>query len=391
MRIGFKQIVAVMTFGVALMGCSSSDEPKIAELQPIQEKFTPQVSWESSVDDGIGEFFSRLSPVIKDDVIYAASREGIVHAYSLKDGDELWDLDVREDTSFFEDVKSARLSGGLTYAFDKLVVGTENGEVIAIDPKEKKVLWKAEVPGEVNTPVAAGGGLFYVNTNSGKLLALHPDAGEKRWEIDFPAPPLSVRGASKPLFSNGGVLLGTASGKVTVVIADKGLQAWEQSIGKRDGATDLERLADVDASPLILGNNLYIVGYNGDLVSLEVNSGRVIWKRDYKSYLNLAGAENTLFLTNTKGHIVAVDRRTGTELWTQKQLFNRSLTAPVILNNYIIVGDFEGYWHWLDKASGEIFARKEIDSSGAYIEPIIDNGMLYIQSRDGTLSAVKTQ
>ena len=69
---------------------------------------------------------------------------------------------------------------------------------------------------------------------------------------------------------------------------------------------------------------------------------------------------------------------------------NRDVTAPVEVKGYIVVGDYEGYLHWLDSTTGEIVSRHELDSSGTHVAPIVYEDILYSQARNGDLQAIQT-
>lgn len=388
---------------LAVVGCESNDEVTehtIAEIKPITAKYEVDVNWQESAGAGSGSFFSNLSPAIVGDTVFAASRAGDVYAFNKADGDLIWSSDVRKEPPTlwtaltFKTVKPAKLSGGITAAYDNLYLGTEEGEVIALSQKDGQVVWRSEVKGEVIAAPAAGEGWIAVTTGSGQVAALHPDTGEVRWTSQTDVPALSLRGTSSPTIANGGVLVGTATGKVSVILLEKGIPAWEQAVGSSKGSTELERLSDVDASPLVHGSSVYTIAYNGDLVALDMMSGRVKWKREYSSYRNLTLDKNTLFLTDSKGTISAVDAISGTERWSLSELKNRRLSQPVVFKNTVVAADFEGYVHFVDIASGELVARYQytngwIDGDeGVQAKMTVSDDVLYIQTRDGEVSAL---
>ncbi len=53
----------------------------------------------------------------------------------------------------------------------------------------------------------------------------------------------------------------------------------------------------------------------------------------------------------------------------------------------VIVGDFEGYLHWLDKATGDFAARVEVEEDPILTKPIVANGILFAYSSGGKLAA----
>ena len=126
------------------------------------------------------------------------------------------------------------------------------------------------------------------------------------------------------------------------------------------------------------------------MVAIELKSGRILWKRQYSSYRQIAVYRNDIYITNTRGHIYALNRIDGIERWSNVELTNRSVTGPAVVDDYVVVGDFEGYLHWLNQETGEIVSRHQIDSSGIYSTPTVVDDVMYSQSRDGDLQVIIT-
>ncbi|MFY8273518.1 outer membrane protein assembly factor BamB [Pseudoalteromonas sp. SSDWG2] len=375
-----------------LAGCSSNDEDELV-LPEINNQFETQVIWQESVGDGVAHYFSRLQPALYKDQVFVASRDGTVEALSLESGDSLWRTDVREDQGFWfwGSEQNAKLSGGILQAYGKLFIGSEHGEIVALDRETGELAWRKNVPGEVLSRPAAGDGLIYVNLSSGKLLALHPDTGEERWNYEQEVPPLTLRGSSSPAVANGGVLVGEETGKLTVLISDSGFAAWQADVAQPKGASEFERLVDVDTEPKVSGPLVYTLAYNGNLAAVDIRSGNVAWKREYSSYREFSIVGNSIYVVDSDGVIYALDKSSGIERWSQAGLRGWYITGPAVLGDFLAVGDQEGNLHWLDINSGELVARHEFDSSGFYVEPMVADDRLIIVTRDGEVSAVKAQ
>lgn len=164
---------------------------------------------------------------------------------------------------------------------------------------------------------------------------------------------------------------------------------WQQPIGSPKGSTEIDRLVDVDASPVIAGERLFAVGYNGNLVSIDLRTGQPAWKRSYSSANNFIVAGNQVYLITDKDHVVAVDARSGTEIWQNKDLEYRLLSSPVVIDGSVVVGDSEGYLHWLDPYTGEFTAQQKIDDSGIAIPPVkVSDGYLVV-TRDGQINKMQ--
>ncbi len=379
----FGQVLFSTVLISGLTACSSEEDTVIMAPVPlVSSQFSPDSEWRASIGNGVGQYFSKLNPVLAYEKIFIAGRDGEVKALDPVNGTTIWKADLETDVI-------AKLSGGVTASYGKLFLGTENGEVIALDAESGELLWRQEVPGEVLASPVTENDLVMVNTGRGILVALDTDSGEQRWTISTEVPNLTLRGESAPATVSGGVFWGTANGRLAAAIAERGQLIWQQPISIPKGATEIDRLVDVDSSPLILGSTLYTVGYNGQLVAIDLRSGAPIWKRNYSSAMDMATNASRLFLITDNDHIVAVDIRSGTEIWLNKRLENRLLTAPKIIDNYLVVGDTEGYLHWLDTNSGEFVAQQFVDDSGFAVGPLQLNDGYVITTRDGSVRKLK--
>ncbi|WP_206483595.1 outer membrane protein assembly factor BamB [Thalassotalea sp. G2M2-11] len=392
-----KKLFVTCFLTAGLMACSSTedeiDETEPVELTEITEKFQPQVLWEASVDDGVGHYYSRLSPIVAYDKVFSASREGDAFAFDRVTGKELWHADLRKENpngGFWASKKPALLAGGPVAGINKVFIGSENGQVVALSADDGTIEWQAKIKGEVIASPAIDAGTLVVNSASGVIKAFNASNGEELWSVEQEVPPLTLRGISAPAMAAGGVIIGSADGSLTVYIVDNGQQGWTAEVGEATGSTELQRVIDIDSQPLIYGDKVYAISSRGHFVAVDLRSGRTLWKRQYSSFRKIAVSGNTLFITDVKGHVYAVDRINGLEKWSQLSLTNRGVTGAAVVNDYVVVGDYEGYLHWLDQETGEIVARHLVDGSGIHSTPVVEDNVLYAQSRDGDLQAIKT-
>lgn len=371
-----KVLLSATVLGV-LAGCAGEEDTIImAPVPQVSSEFTPSSNWNASAGNGVGHYFSKLSPEYAYDKVFVASRNGLVKALDPENGKQIWQTDLEEEVS-------ARLSGGLTAAYSKVFIGSENGQVIALNEATGDIEWRVEVDGEVLANPVADNNFVIVHTSRGMLIALDQQDGEEKWTISTEVPNLTLRGDSAPATISGGVFWGTANGRLAAAIVERGQLIWQQPIGTPRGATEIDRLVDVDASPIILGGRLYIVGINGNLTAIDLRTGEAAWKRKYSSATDMASDASRLFVVTDKDHLAAVDIRSGTELWSNDQLEYRMLTAPVIINRYLVVGDTEGYLHWIDRVSGEFVAQQFINDSGFSVPPIAVEDGYVIMTRNG--------
>lgn len=391
-----KNLLVIVLLSISLVSCSSKDEDPdliVAELTELENQFDVEVLWDRSVGDGVENYFSRIKPIVAYDKVYSASRMGDVIAFEKESGEEIWHTDLSDlnnERSFWDSRTSALVAGGPISGLNKIFLGTENGDVFALDADTGEVVWQAKIKGEVITQPVIESGILVVNSASGILKAFDANTGEDLWKVERDVPALTLRGISTPVAASGGVIVGSGKGELNVYMIEKGQAGWLTEIGEATGSTELQRVIDVDSAPVVFGDKIYAISARGNLVAIELNSGRILWKRKYSSYRQISVYRNNIFITNVRGQVYALNRINGIERWSNYTLKNRDVTGPAVVDGYVVVGDYEGYLHWLDQDTGEIVSRHEVDSSGIHSTPTVVDGVLYSQSRDGDLQAIIT-
>ncbi|MGP1956665.1 MAG: outer membrane protein assembly factor BamB [Arsenophonus sp. NC-PE1-MAG3] len=390
------QLIRTLLVGLSvvtlLMACSTEkDSIIISHLPEVKNKFIPSIIWHRSIGDGSGEFYSKLSPAYDNFVIYAADRKGTVKAINIDSGDMLWSIDLSQQVGFFTGNLPALLSSGLTVSENKLFLGTENGKVIALNKINGKIEWETDVSGEALSQPVVSDGLVLIHTSNGVLQALDPQTGQNKWSINLDTSKLSIRGKSSPATAYGIAIVGSGGGRITAIILDQGRIAWQQYISQIRSATEIDRLHDVNITPVIDTNSstIFAIAYNGDLVAMDMHSSQIIWKRDLGTVNDIIVANDIIYLVDQNDRVLAVRKNDGITSWTQDALLHRNLTAPIIYNGYLVVGDGEGYLHWLDTQNGHFVAQNKINNLGLHSHPIIASDKLLIQAKDGTVYLIK--
>ncbi|WP_313437507.1 outer membrane protein assembly factor BamB [Atlantibacter hermannii] len=375
-----------------LSGCSlfngEEDVVKMSPLPTVENQFNPQTAWSTSVGNGIGDFYSNLHPAFQDGTVYAADRRGTVKAVSLADGKEEWSVDLSEKTGFLSANRSALLSGGVTAAGGHIFVGSEKAQVYALNSADGAIVWQTKVAGEALSRPVVSDGLVLIHTSNGMLQALNESDGAVKWTVNLDMPSLSLRGESAPTTAFGAAIVGGDNGRVSAVLMQQGQMIWQQRISQATGATEIDRLSDVDTTPVVVDNVVYALAYNGNLTALDLRSGQIMWKRELGSVSDFVIDGGRIYLVDQTDRVLALSVEGGVTLWTQTALQYRNLTSPVLYNGNLVVGDSEGYMHWMDTSDGRFVAQQKVDGSGFQTEPVVANDKLLIQAKDGTLYAI---
>jgi outer membrane protein assembly factor BamB len=372
-----------MAFGLLavlfVVACSKDkqiDQP--AKLTPLPSpSLLVKHVWSASVGDS-KEAALRLSlgASVADNRVYAAGHKGDVVALDLTSGHVVWRARTK-----------APLSGGTAASSDLVVVGSSDGQLFAFDAATGHNRWKVRLNGEVLAPAAISPKLIAVRTVDGKLHALNPEDGRELWTQDQQVPRLSLRGTASPVISGDVVLSGFDNGKVMAVNAGDGSVQWEATVTPPHGRTELERLSDIDSAVRVSGHDVYAVGFQGKVAMLALDTGQIWWSHESSSYHGLTFDDDTLYVADADGELVALKARTGAEVWRQNALLHRGLSAPAIMDDAIVVADFQGYVHFLDKASGALAAR--VPSGGVRVStpPVVAGNMVVVINDKGHINA----
>jgi len=223
-------------------------------------------------------------------------------------------------------------------------------------------------------------------TVDGKLYGLAAKDGTQRWVTDQPVPKLTLRGTSSPVITGDYVVAGFDNGRLMAVTVGGGSTAWDVAVTQARGTSELQRLIDIDAPPVVDLDELYVVAFQGHLERLSRDSGREIWSHDLSSYRGLALDSVGVLVTTADGDVVKLDRAGGAERWRQKGLARHMLTAPVVQGDTLAVGDAQGFIHWLSLEDGAFQARVKVGAA-LNAAPLLASGLLIVQTDKGVIEA----
>ncbi|WP_409306561.1 outer membrane protein assembly factor BamB [Pectobacterium sp. B1J-3] len=387
-----RKTLLVGLVSVALLsGCSlfnsEEDVVTMSPLPKVENQFTPTKVWSRSVGGGIGEFYSNLHPAWQDSRVFAADRRGTVKALDLNDGKEIWQADLSEKAGFLSRNNPALLSGGVSVSGNHVYVGSERAQVFALNAEDGTPVWQTNVAGEALSRPVISDGVVLIHTSNGMLQALNEADGAIKWSVNLDMPTLSLRGESAPVAAFGAAIVGGDNGRVNAVLINQGQLIWQQRISQPSGATEIDRLNDVDTTPVVAGEVVYALGYNGNMTALDLRSGQILWKRELGSVHDFIVDGDRIYLVDQDDRIVALNTNGGVNLWRQSDLLHRGLTAPVLFNGYLVVGDTEGYLHWLNTSDGRFVVQQKVDSSGFLSKPVVASDKLLIQAKNGEVYA----
>ena len=374
-----KKILILCTLSATLSACGFFDTdntPPPSPLTSYHAEARVHTVWYKWTGFGVGSDYLRLPPAVTENAVYTANKGGYVVATNRTSGSTLWSVDTKKS-----------LSAGPSAYNGLIFVGSREGDVLALSETDGKILWQAKVPSEVLAPVAANNNIAIVKTIDGKVTALSETDGHTLWNYQETEPTIILRGASAPQIKNNVAVIGFSNGNLAKLTLKDGNLLWKQTLASPDGIFAIQRMVDVDADPIIYKNKIYAATYQGKVVALDLASGKTFWSQDTSSYSGMAADDNQVYVSDSKSRVTAFNAENGAPSWRQTKLEARSITGPAIMDNYIVVGDEEGYLHWLSKQDGHFIARIKAGGRGIITTPVVYNNVLYVVTRDGHVAA----
>lgn len=377
-----KQAGLLLAMVIAIAGCSVTDTfeqpapvPKVISSVELREV------WDMSVGDGHDGSFLYLEPLYTGDRIFAASADGEIYALEPDDGSVVWERDIDQE-----------IMAGVGGDEALIYLVTRDARLLALSRENGEEVWSVTLPNEALSAPRSNNSMVVAQSIDGKVHAFNTSDGEKLWQYDSAVPALSLRAAASPLVGADLVLASLANGRLMALSVETGQPVWQYQVGEPAGRTELERLVDVAGVPLILESAAMVVGYQGKLALVDIETGREIWSRAASSLHSPMIGNGNIFLAAANGDILALQGQDRRELWRQDKLAWRQLTQPIVLDDYLFVGDFEGYIHIVSLEDGSLQGQLEFDDDGLRVPfKLMSEGRLLVYGNSGEMSVFTLQ
>jgi outer membrane protein assembly factor BamB len=359
-------------------------------------------------------------------LLYVGSREGTLLALDMLTGEVLWELplggavasspvlvdlpvevtsggrlEADSEADPNGDARDARPDGDAgayagadaadpvaNGAKDLLLVGTDNGDEIAVDLRTHEELWRYSTDGKVRRPPVVAEGVAYISNSREQVFGLDLRTGAWRWQYEQPLQPgFTVAGYAgltyQPSSDGGRLYTGFGNGKVAALDAGSGEALWLASVAPPQGGD----FADCDSTPLLdeAGGRLYVAGQQTGVYALDLEDGSQLWRFDVRAAGDLAWVGGTDLVGSSSLEGVFSLDRSGHLLW-RTQVDPGVLSSPLVIDDTVYVAHNESGLLALDRATGELLARID-PGSGISSAPVFDPVLqrVYATSNRGVL------
>lgn len=367
-----RRVLAWASVGALLagvMGCSSTNLPKIAELPAQPAVQATAWAWHVPMAESSGVL--RLQVV--NQTVYAASDNGDLLAMEASTGRVIWRVRLPDG-----------LSAGVGGDANRVAVVTLNNELLSIQSGE--VRWRVRLPARVLTPPLVAGGRVFVALSDRSTMAFDGSTGARLWTQPRSGDPLVLRQAGV-LLAVGDTLVSGGLGRLQGLNPVNGRVVWDAPLATPRGTNEVERLVDTVGPVSREGNSVCARAFNASVGCIDASTGRVVWTRPSQGAVGLGGDAQHVVGADSDGRLVAWRRDNGEPAWSLERFKHRSLTAPVVLNGHLAVGDEQGLVHWLNLKTSADVARWRADGSAIVGAPVTAAGMVVVQTRKGGVYA----
>ncbi len=371
------KLVYLLLASLILGGCQTvqdwynkKEEVGPAKLRAFTESGKFAVRWHAELgDSGAGV----LQPALTQDSIYGASAKGVLTRVERTTGKVVWRIET-----------GIAVSGGVGSGEGLLLLGSDKGEVLAYGD-DGKLRWKIRVSSEVLSAPQAADGVVIVRSGDGKIAGVNAVTGKRIWLYERSTPALVVRSHAGVTLQRNVAYAGFAGGKLVAIKIKDGSVLWEVSVSQPRGSTELERISDITSNPVADDEQVCAIAFQGRVACYEAAQGNPLWNRDISSDKGMMLLRKYLYLTDTTGVVLALDKNSGSTVWKNDKLLLRETAAPYALGKFVVAGDYEGYLHGLNREDGSIVARLKLEGGAIQAAPVgMDEGLL-LQTQGGGL------
>lgn len=328
----------------------------------------------------------RSTPVADNQNIYFGTEGGTFYCVNQQTGKSVWKFGslypihtspaLLNDKVFFSDAKQTLYA--LSKTNGKIIWQTSLGDN---KPYEWKFdfFWSSPTISGDNIFIGSGdGNLYSVNSSNGKVLWKFPSTGHIR---------------CSPAVANGKVFFGDMNGYFYAVDSKSGKEAWHYETNALKFVNDsfgFDRKGIV-SSPVIIGSKIIFGSRDGYMYNLDTETGKSNWVYNYNVtwvLSSIATDGKTVYAGTSDGQYVnAIDLETGKQVW--KTPTSIVWSSPLLINDKLYVGGYDGYLYCLDKNSGARMNTPLKTYGRLQSSPIVSGDKLFVGSDDGFVYALK--
>ena len=340
--------------------------------------------WSSSAGTGSSSDGKlTASPIALNGKIFTLDAEGNVSAFSASTGARAWKTSL---TPGSEDADEG-YGGGLAADGGRLYVATGFGTLVALDPQSGNTLWQKSLETPIRSSPTAALGKVFVVTTDGHFFCLSGQDGTELWKYRGLSERASLLSNTSPAVSGNTVVVPFPSGDVVAIDVSTGRAKWRESVARgRSRASSLASLND-SARPVIDNGVVYAVGHSGRMIATEQKTGKRIWSQSVGGTQQPWVAGQNIYVVDKNGRLMALSRKTGQVLWVAKLPGGKTWSGPILAGGQLWLASSKGNLVSVDGKMGTVTKTRDLGDP-VYIAPIVADGRMYVLTDNADLVAL---
>lgn len=358
----------------ALTAACGSDKPKPTPLEAITPQIAGRQVWAARVDGGLPFV---LMPAVRDGQFIVAGGDGSVVALNATDGREVW-----------RGSAGARLTAAVGSDGRLAAVVTRDNELLVMDRGVEA--WRKRLGSLVSTaPLVAGERVFVMGVDRA-VHAYDAQDGRYLWALQRPGEALTLAQPGVLAAFKDTLLVGQGQ-RLTGVDPLRGTVRWEVGLANPRGTNEVERVADLVGPAMRAGDTVCARAFQAAVGCADAQRGTLLWTKNAGGAQALGGDAELVAAADPSGRLSAWRTLTGDLAWNTEQLLHRGLSGVVVVGRTVVVGDFEGQVHFLDRVNGKTLLRLPTDGSQVIGAPVVSGNTILVATRNGGLFAFRPE
>ncbi|MFT7583199.1 MAG: outer membrane protein assembly factor BamB [Myxococcota bacterium] len=344
---------------------------------PVPDK-VPEVRWKQRMQDfeslyyGTPHVWSGTGwtgqAVVYGGYVFIGSQGRHIYAYEAETGKLRWRFETRR-----------QVKASICLYDNKLYVGCVDDWLRCIDASTGSLVWKLDTGRDLDSSATVVDGRLYIAGENGYARCLDPATGEKHWKafvggINRGKKTGSYGSETSPAVADGEFYCATYDGELFNLDITTGKKRWIAKTGD-----------DTDVSPVISGDHVFVAAQEKSpyLFCFAREDGRQIWKMTNRRgwWSTPAVVGDNLYIGGFNSRVYGLNARTGEPRWV-KRLKSPTWASPAVVDDRVIIGDFDGKLWCLDAKTGDEVWVKKLGGR-LHSTPVILNGRIYIGAGDG--------
>ena len=352
--------------------------------------------WNVSFGEGSSKRNVLISqPVVANNVVFTVDAEGLVSAFDLKNGENLWERELEPEN---EEARDASISGGgLAVYAGKLFVTTGFGTVFALDINSGETLWQQDLKAPIRIAPTVNDELVIIQTLDNGIYALKIQDGSQLWKDKIEAEGTTMIGGAAPAYSpeKDLVVAAFSNGQLQAYKASTGTPLWAEWLASAASTESLSDITAVKASPIIDNDKVFAVGYNAPMAAIDIRTGVKLWQKEIAAASLPWVAGDFVFVLTTDGDLAALNKKDGKIIWTTiipyaggAEEVGIFTSGPVLANDALLVASSNGKLFSVSPYNGRILGVADIEE-GVETAPVLADGTLLLMTKEAEITAYK--